>query len=430
MKCLTTWQSIRVFFLLAPGIIHPDEYMQSIDPLCNYLLGSNLQLPWEYSSIARSLGPNIIIFGPFLLFYHFLQLENEFLLFLGIKVTLLFWSFFLDKFINRFCAKNASTHSAGFICLTYSTRSFSNTIELYVLLASILSANPFVLGMLTSVGIFNRITYPAFVLPYLLDLLFTNKQIQFWIYFAISGGLFTILLIFIDSILYNYGSITPLRFPLIQNLLYNINTENLKLHGLHSRWTHVFVNIPLIYLPYVTNMLQAARNSMKYATYLIFPILLLSLFPHQEARFLVAMFPLILYTTGNFSIKYRVVILHGLLLSFIFYFHQGGMIHLLFTSPLLATASTNSSLWLYKTYSMPEFMTRHKSFNVNSIGSNIGLLTMKSGDYIAMPSNVACPCWTNYYCNFEGKRLEYVSKHPHLSLDSGIDFILCMYQVK
>lgn len=56
--------------------------------------------------------------------------------------------------------------------------------------------------------------------------------------------------------------ITPLN-----NLLYNMNTENLSLHGIHPRYTHFAINMPLLYGPlfifgfmYIPNAIAKIRN--------------------------------------------------------------------------------------------------------------------------------------------------------------------------
>lgn len=53
--------------------------------------------------------------------------------------------------------------------------------------------------------------------------------------------------------------ITPLN-----NLLYNMNTENLALHGIHPRYTHFAVNLPLLYGPlFIFGLLYVANTFTK-----------------------------------------------------------------------------------------------------------------------------------------------------------------------
>ncbi|KAK3925905.1 GPI mannosyltransferase 4 [Frankliniella fusca] len=95
--------------------------------------------------------------------------------------------------------------------------------------------------------------------------------------------------------------VTPFNF-----LLYNSRESNLAHHGLHPRVTHMLVNIPLLYnvlgftgILAVSNFLFRASQArwkelpraqslmMLMTTSLIIPVILLSLVPHQEARFLI-----------------------------------------------------------------------------------------------------------------------------------------------
>ena len=88
--------------------------------------------------------------------------------------------------------------------------------------------------------------------------------------------------------------------------MYNLERDNLAAHGLHPRTTHLLVNMPLLFgvlalIPVVSAVCMireklGGRTSEKppgkpaSATLLlsiVVPVLALSVFPHQEARFLV-----------------------------------------------------------------------------------------------------------------------------------------------
>jgi phosphatidylinositol glycan class Z len=75
--------------------------------------------------------------------------------------------------------------------------------------------------------------------------------------FILSGIPATVIFILIDSFYYGYLTmseirelkvglnnfvVTPLNF-----IKYNINTKNLSEHGLHPRYLHLLVNVPLLY---------------------------------------------------------------------------------------------------------------------------------------------------------------------------------------
>lgn len=90
---------------------------------------------------------------------------------------------------------------------------------------------------------------------------------------------------------------TALKTPVItpfNNLLYNVATSNLAQHGLHPIYQHALVNLPQLlgpaYLLIFTNHFYTTTRLVG----AIFGTLLLSIFPHQEARFLIPAIPLIL----------------------------------------------------------------------------------------------------------------------------------------
>lgn len=183
----------------------------------------------------------------------------------------------------------------------------------------------FPIASIAVAGVFNRPTFFAFGLA----------PVFFWLQRGISSKfcgirafhlrimLFTlsavpalITFILIDSFYYGHLTwneigmgdvslsnfvVTPFNF-----LLYNSRESNLAHHGLHPRVTHMLVNIPLLYnvlgftgILAVSNFLFRASQArwkelpraqslmMLMTTSLIIPVILLSLVPHQEARFLI-----------------------------------------------------------------------------------------------------------------------------------------------
>lgn len=109
--------------------------------------------------------------------------------------------------------------------------------------------NSVILGLIFSFGVFNRVTFPAFI--------FLPCLILFWKFYRVHWKSFSLLLlsfsfssclfVLIDTNIYNNGKgfvITPLN-----NLKYNLNVQNLQVHGLHPRYTHLLVNLPQILGP-------------------------------------------------------------------------------------------------------------------------------------------------------------------------------------
>ncbi|XP_045199614.2 GPI mannosyltransferase 4-like [Mercenaria mercenaria] len=158
--------------------------------------------------------------------------------------------------------------------------------------------------------------------------------------------------------------ITPLNF-----ILYNIMATNLATHGYHPFYVHLLVNMPLLFGPmfiYLTrhvikeflillNVLRKdnegfqenkstaeltipvevkLRNDFKGMLWLFifFPAIVLSCFPHQEARFLIPLLPLVVISVVIFSKKlgkifWAIFIIFNVLFSVVFgVLHQGGVI--------------------------------------------------------------------------------------------------------
>ncbi|XP_052104867.1 GPI mannosyltransferase 4-like [Mytilus californianus] len=94
--------------------------------------------------------------------------------------------------------------------------------------------------------------------------------------------------------------ITPYNF-----LLYNMNPLNLAEHGIHPRYLHFIVNLPLLFGPLTLLIYKKLlhlsvllwRQEKFHKSYLplvmlLIPVILISTFPHQEPRFLLPVLPL------------------------------------------------------------------------------------------------------------------------------------------
>lgn len=190
----------------------------------------------------------------------------------------------------------------------------------------------FVLATITVIGIFNRPTFIAFAfIPifFWLQRGLNSKSIGFkdfhirMLVFVLCGLPAALLFILADSFYFGYLTmaeigrlevgidsfvVTPVNF-----LKYNVNTKNLELHGLHPRFLHFLVNVPLLFnVLGIIGLLTCAKmiHSGLRAQWLhlprlqsivglmtftfVVPVALLSLFPHQEARFIIpVLFPLV-----------------------------------------------------------------------------------------------------------------------------------------
>ncbi|XP_058802854.1 GPI mannosyltransferase 4 isoform X2 [Phymastichus coffea] len=184
------------------------------------------------------------------------------------------------------------------------------------------------LAALAVVGIFNRPTFIAFALPPIFFWLqrglgsksvgFLDFHIRIFMLVLCAVPIILFLTIY-DSFYFGYLTseevgkleitinsfvVTPFNF-----LKYNTLTDNLKQHGLHPRFLHILVNVPLLFnvlgifgiyefakmvnsgmkgkwleLPRIQSI-----DSLMIASFIV-PIALLSIFPHQEPRFIIPVF--------------------------------------------------------------------------------------------------------------------------------------------
>ncbi|XP_035793410.1 GPI mannosyltransferase 4-like [Anopheles albimanus] len=183
----------------------------------------------------------------------------------------------------------------------------------------------FLMATLCVVGVFNRPTFLLFGMPLVFHWMlrgmgtrtvsFTDFNMRIFI-FVLSALPALIVCILIDSIYYGYLTlaelerqdvginnfvVTPVNF-----IRYNIVSENTGQHGVHPFYTHLLINIPLLYnvlgviaiLSLLLMMYRFAANeytSLPRAqsfvglmlSAIFFPVICLSLINHQEARFLI-----------------------------------------------------------------------------------------------------------------------------------------------
>ncbi|XP_057331730.1 GPI mannosyltransferase 4 [Microplitis mediator] len=189
-----------------------------------------------------------------------------------------------------------------------------------------------IISSIAVLGIFNRPTFLAYAFPTIFFWLqrgLGSRSVNLWdfhvriLIFILCGIPATVFLIIADSFYFGYLTlgeiinldigfkniiVTPLNF-----LRYNSVTDNLADHGLHPRFLHFLVNVPLLFnilgiiglivglkmchgitkrqwleLPRIQSI-----ESLMTACFIV-PIGLLSVFPHQEPRFIIpTIFPIV-----------------------------------------------------------------------------------------------------------------------------------------
>ncbi|XP_067949323.1 GPI mannosyltransferase 4-like isoform X2 [Watersipora subatra] len=195
----------------------------------------------------------------------------------------------------------------------------------------------------------------------------------------------------VDYNLLDQFIITPLNF-----LLYNKNSSNLAQHGLHPRYLHVLVNAPLLFGPLIAFLIIFIymafcihNNGHRKILVMLFlglvtPLSLLSVFPHQEARFIIPMLvPSVLITAYalsliNSKVLYAIFFLFWIPHNIIFgvFFgaaHQGGVVpSLLYLHKQKVEGAFNGGVTLvyHRTYMPPRSLLqlyRHESRHVRLI---------------------------------------------------------------
>ncbi|CAG5125015.1 unnamed protein product [Candidula unifasciata] len=283
----------------------------------------------------------------------------------------------------------------------------------------------FLLGAIVTSGFFNRPTFLVFaVVPVIYWVCSATKRDQYGRWFGVpltgivfyfsSGALLTfVTFALLDTVYFNHDFTTVAAkswksciedsFSMnsvqngIQELLsslvvtpwnfikYNTDSNNLAHHGLHPWFTHLVVNLPLLlgplYIPFIiacvigaTQLLQSDRETTKGSlTWLslmaLVPILSLSMFPHQEPRFLIPVLPVFVVMgaklvsatmPGKLSF-FALWVVFNILMTLVYgYMHQAALIPALsiYQQKLSSSSQLSKSYHaiFYKTYPPPRHL--------------------------------------------------------------------------
>ncbi|XP_028749911.1 GPI mannosyltransferase 4 isoform X2 [Peromyscus leucopus] len=322
--------------------------------------------------------------------------------------------------------------SGSYVTLVFYTRTFSNTIEgllftwLLVLVSPYVARSPkskpptpgpwwhrCLLGAIVAAGFFNRPTFLAFTLAPL-SLWGIHRASEPGVKalireaLALLPGAALAAMLFITTDSWYFSSLstsgslvlTPVNF-----LSYNLDPQNLARHGTHARLTHLAVNGFLLFGVLHAQALQAAwqqlhrclralpqtgflgvlgapSSSKSYLLLLYFtPLLLLSAFSHQEARFLIPLLvPLVLLCspqTHPVPWKGTLVLFNALGALVFGCLHQGGLVpglkyleHIVHT-PVLPGTTTRYTLLFAHTYMPPRHL-----LHLSGLGSPVEVVDM------------------------------------------------------
>lgn len=424
---------LRTYFALSYSYIHPDEHFQGPEAIADHYFGWATKKSWEFLSTApaRSYFVSWIVYGIPMFFIDMLfstpqgskENHNNLLnsvnsispltVLWGLRLTFTLGNWVLSDMALERLTKSRKHRRIGiffyatsYVSWTYQSHTFSNSVETVVLLWCLVIIHEFettredkryffttiwdsfLLGGLVAFGLFNRITFPAFLfIPGLRILPFFLTHPISFIATISSFTVISVIAVYFDTVCFalndpnspSFSQYPPLsvvaaaaaatgrldpnqinwlklrdiptaiaatisglrnlsssKFIItpLNNLLYNLQTDNLALHGIHSRFHHVLVNIPELLGPVVILLF-----SLRYVKSIPFQsalsgIFLLSLVQHQEARFLLPAIPL-LFCCLDFSIiphNFRKTffaiwvgfnVVMGVLMGA---FHQGGII--------------------------------------------------------------------------------------------------------
>ncbi|XP_036059190.1 GPI mannosyltransferase 4 [Onychomys torridus] len=322
--------------------------------------------------------------------------------------------------------------SGSYVTLVFYTRTFSNTIEGLLFTWLLVLVSPYVawspkskkptpgpwwhsclLGAIVAAGFFNRPTFLAFTLAPL-SLWGIHRALELGIKalmqeaLALLPGAALAAMLFITTDSWYFSSLsrsgslvlTPVNF-----LSYNLDPQNLARHGTHARLTHLAVNGFLLFGVLHAQALQAAwqhlhsclralpqtgflrvlgalSSSKSYLLLLYFtPLVLLSAFSHQEARFLIPLIvPIILLCspqTQPIPWKGALVLFNALGALVFGCLHQGGLVpglkyleHIVH-APVLPGTTIHYTLLFTHTYMPPQHL-----LHLSSLGSPVEVVDM------------------------------------------------------
>jgi len=418
----------RFLCTLLKGYIHPDEFFQSPEIAAQNIFNFETLIPWEFQPQfpCRSIIPVFINSGISYFILYFLSSFglkiSSLLMLVTPRLMVCLQSIIVDFSVWKICKKlkikvygPLITLSTSYVILLFHTRTFSNTLE-SIIFASTLGIivcsswelrdysiiKNIILGFLISLGIFTRFTFLFLLIPMAFYVLYvTWKSLKEVILIGMSIGIsiiiFSILFIGIDSFYFGYLKIyldseplsiqniflllsnPPLWIPQlryegniiitpINSLIYNFDPENLKLHGIHNRLTHLLINSPLLFgplyllFPFVAFKLKMEKEIKLMIGIILFYLLLLSQAIHQEPRFLLPLItPLSILVGSSFFGKDSKRLWKGLWILFNIFmlilfgiFHQGGIISSLSEFQLMNSNSIN--IIFYKTYMPPRYL--------------------------------------------------------------------------
>ncbi|KAF2678967.1 glycosyltransferase family 22 protein [Lentithecium fluviatile CBS 122367] len=434
---------VRIYFALSPSYLHPDENFQGPEVVAGRVFSYPVHETWEFTAEnpIRSTFPLWLAYGWPMYILRWLWEGFGYgevapsvvywtlrVLMLTLSVVLEDWA--IHELVPTRRARRVALLlvASSYVTWTFQTHTFSNSLETLLVSWSLVLIQRIVedkkrsgvlasslLGFLVVAGVFNRITFPAFLLVPSLSLLSHFKRKPASLVFITLFAFFTAFIaISIDTAFYTPGEFafsTLVRSPVItplNNFLYNSDAANLAKHGIHPRYQHFLVNLPQLLGPATALLFLLRRSHIGPALIsALSGIALLSIFPHQEARFLLPAVPLILGSVRlpRASVKFwtSAWILFNVVLGILMgIYHQGGIVPV--QMHIAKTNETVTHAFWWKTYSPPIWLLNGKNEELTTVD----LMGMK-GDKMLEKVKAALPtCRTRKPPKIEGRGAVYL----------------------
>lgn len=300
--------------------------------------------------------------------------------------------------------------ASSYVTWTFQTHTFSNSIETLVVLWCLVLIHRIrddrehvqfgaciALAFLGILGIFNRITFPAFVIvpcfQLIPELFYKPQRILILLASALTFISYAVL---IDTAFHTQAQ-WPIHirdlpelaiFTPYNNLLYNLDPSNLASHGLHPYYQHFVANLPQLLGPAMILIpFTSVFNALFWTA--ITGITCLSVFQHQEARFLLPAVPLLLASLRipkRFARAWAGVwIIFNVIAGIVFgTYHQGGVVPM---QTFLATQDGVGQVFWWKTYSPPRWLLNGRNEDVVTVD----LMGLPGNEMIArLKNDAAC----------------------------------------
>lgn len=185
---------VRLWFAFSPSYLHPDENFQGPEVIAGQIFSYPVRLTWEFTSEnpIRSVFPLWPVYGLPMLLLRWLWIGHgndgeipPIVVFYTLRVLMFVLSFVLEDWAIHELVQSQRHRrvavllvASSYVTWTFQTHTFSNSIETLavawslVLIERILETRQTsssvlasaILGIVAVFGVFNRITFPAFLL--------------------------------------------------------------------------------------------------------------------------------------------------------------------------------------------------------------------------------------------------------------------------